>query len=261
MNHHEFERQCWAEPHRQDTEFLVARDATEANQAIYQAAQRFEHNLKDALAVAIPAELKPGILARAQRPDAVASKDRADTPKAKVAVLSGRAKTPRAGLSPAWRWAMAASVMLSLAVGGILGHQWRPAATAVNNLDVVLMEHMMHEYAAMDNVQAVSRKQINDVMLPFGFKAADGIGDVVHAAICTIKHRPGIHLILRVQNQPVTVMFINKAQIGAPRTLDYQGFSGVVRPHERGAWAVIAPDDALAGQVIQQLDSVIVRAL
>ena len=261
MNHREFERQCWAEPHRQDTEFLIARDATEANQAVYQAAQHFEHNLRDALAVAIPTELKQGILARAQRPATADPKARTDNPAATVTTLSDRANTPRTAPSPVWRWAMAASIMLSLALGGMLGYQWRPATTAPNDLNVVIMEHMMHEYAAMDNVQTVSRKQLNDVMMPFGFKAADGIGDVVHATICTIKQRPGIHLILRIQNQPVTVMFINKARIGAPQALGYQGFSGIVRPHERGAWAVIAPDDALAGRVIQQLDSVIVRAL
>ena len=59
----------------------------------------------------------------------------------------------------------------------------------------------------------------------------------------------------------MTVLFINKAQVDAMQVLGYQGFSGIVRPHERGAWAVVAPDEALAGRVIQQLDSVIVRTL
>ena len=258
MNHREFERQCWAEPHRQDAEFLAACDADETNRAIYQAAQDFEQRLRAALTVAVPADLAQTLLSRAARPDI---EDDVDNPAAKVAVVSDTTGKRGVGRPPVWGWAMAASVVLSLTLGGFLGYHWQPTESSASDLDVVIMEHMMHEYAALNNVQTVSRQQLDGVMMPFGFKATDEIGPVVHASICGIKNRPGIHLILRVQDQPVTVLFINKAQVDAMQVLGYQGFSGIVRPHERGAWAVVAPDEALAGRVIQQLDSVIVRTL
>jgi len=71
---------------------------------------------------------------------------------------------------------------------------------------------------------------------------------------CELAGRPGLHLVMRSDSGPITLLVIVDTQVAEPRLVSREGFRGVVRPVRHGSIAVIGSPDAPVEALARDLE-------
>jgi hypothetical protein len=136
---------------------------------------------------------------------------------------------------PARRFALAASVLLAVLVGGGF---WllRPQPALAREV----VEHVIHEPGSWERRQPVSRERLAAVLARAGVRF-DARLPVVYASPCPFRGRIVPHLVLQTDRGPITVMLLAHEKTGRQSRFDEGGYHGVLLPAGSGSVAVVAP--------------------
>jgi hypothetical protein len=148
---------------------------------------------------------------------------------------------------PARRFALAASVVLAMLVGGGL---WllKPQPALADEV----VEHLKHEAASWDAHEALSQAEVADVLHQAGVQF-DTSMPVVYAMACPFHGRRVPHLVVQTSDGPLTVMLLAHEKVAERQEFSEGGYRGVLLPAGEGSVAVLARGGNVTDAVAEKL--------
>jgi len=157
-------------------------------------------------------------------------------------VAGFRSKSP-----PARRFALAASVMLAVLVGGGFWLFRAPPALAGQ-----VAEHVRHEPGSWERDVQVPRAEVAAMLSAAGVEF-DSTHPIVYASKCPFNGRQVPHLVVKTEQGPLTVMLLPEENLSRQREFSEGNLRGVLVPAGDGAVAIVSRDEAvprsLAGEI------------
>ena len=201
MDHAQFKRALLADPHDPQPELLAHRAGCNECAVFAERLLRFESRLERALRVDLPAG-------------------------ASWVAPADSARTPRGAAYRRGWLAMAASVLVAVAVAGVL---WIAAPGASVAADVVT--HMAGEPDAWRQTDVpVPDAELQQVLRNTHLRLAAGSAMVSYASSCEFRGHHVPHLVIQTESGPVTVMVLVHERVSKPVQFDEQGYRGVIVP-------------------------------
>lgn len=146
------------------------------------------------------------------------------------------------------RFALAASVVLALLVGGGF---WLLQPRQALAGDV--LAHVKHESASWDANEVLSAAELAAVLQTAGVQF-DSSMPVVYAMPCPFNGRRVPHLVVQTEDGPVTVMLLAHEKVAARQEFSEGAYSGILLPAGEGSVAVLSRDgktpDAVAAKLL-----------
>jgi hypothetical protein len=148
-------------------------------------------------------------------------------------------------------WAIAASLLVVLV--GALAWFLNPRDTFAAQV----IDHVNGEaFSLVRTAQPADATELEDILDRAGIRLKPGQVLVSYAARCQFRGHAVPHLVVQTQHGPVTVLVLADETIEA-KSIDEDGFEGVVVPAPRGSLVVLGQDgDAghVAATVLNALD-------
>lgn len=145
------------------------------------------------------------------------------------------------------RYALAASVVLALLVGGGFWFLNPQPALAGE-----VAAHVVHEAGSWDLREPLSADAVGAVLRQAGVEF-DSTMPVVYAMACPFRGRRVPHLVVQTPAGPVTVMLLPHEKVPARTEFSEQGYRGVLLPAGSGAIAVLSRDGAVPESLAVQI--------
>ncbi|MGB0721527.1 MAG: DUF3379 family protein [Gammaproteobacteria bacterium] len=252
MNTEQFRQRALADPWDQDPDFLAARDADDTNAAFLEELQGLDRQLAEVMKVPVPDGLSERILARAmgdadvqaapELPPADAAKrdpGDPDTGNLQDELAQRRARTQLKNQGPFQRFALAASLVLSIGVAAFMGYRFYELQYQFDDLQSAVLAHSTHEPHSWFTKATLKRSDVQKVLLGFGGRLTRDI-PATYVNRCRLRHYDGVHLVVQEQGIPVTVYFMNKEHVDREITADDGEYLTVMMPgNDRGSWAAV----------------------
>jgi hypothetical protein len=148
---------------------------------------------------------------------------------------------------PARRFALAASVVLAMLVGGGL---WllKPQPALAGDV----LEHVKHEAASWDAHEVLTPAELADVLRTAGVEF-DSSMPVVYGMACPFHGRRVPHLVVQTADGPLTVMLLAHEKVSLRQEFSEGGLHGVLLPAGEGSIAVLARDGNVPDAVAEKL--------
>lgn len=143
---------------------------------------------------------------------------------------------------------IAAGVLLVTGLAGMLLLPRHPAP-----LEQTVLQHVHDELDHLAGQHAVSPVQLRQLLAAHGVRLENGLGPVRYAGACRIRESEGVHLVVDVNDKPVTVLLMPDESLAERRTFRDERFSGVALPVTNGSMAIIGDDPVAVQQVEQRL--------
>lgn len=171
---------------------------------------------------------------------------------ASISMIRSPVATPRgAGRSASRftrRWAIAASVALATALGGLL---WTFHPTESLAGDVVT--HMEGEPDSWSGTRALPAASVAGILAASGWRLDPGSADVVYAQSCWFRGHWVPHLVVRTDHGPVTVMPLRAERMPAAESVHARGYDGELIPFDGGSLAVMGRDPGVVTPAVLDL--------
>ena len=229
MNTNEFTQRAMADPWGRDPDFIEALRDPE-HRKLLDDIQAFDVSLKSALQVDAPEGLADRIKARNRYVAAAAQKPR-------TARFAPRRQT-------AWRFAMAAGLVLSIGLAGFFGIRFYKAEHQLELLQTAVLRHSYHEPWSWMDREVVDGRMVRVMFHGFGVDTVRDIERVTYVSRCRLDDHDGVHLVILENGRPITVYYMPREPVNRESTMRDQRFAGLVVPGgERGSWAVVVERD------------------
>jgi hypothetical protein len=151
------------------------------------------------------------------------------------------------------RWqAMAAALVLLFA--GLAGWQLRQP---VDPLGVVVLAHINQELKHLHDQQSLNLNDINHLLQPWGMKLPALPAKVNYAGVCPVGRARAVHLVVDVQNQPVTLLLLPDLRITKPQRVGDSRFVGEIVPFGEGSIAIVGESAVLVKQLEHRMASLV----
>jgi hypothetical protein len=203
----EFRRRLAAEPQARAPELYAHQDGCAACAAAWERAQQDERELLAALQVPVPAGLAERVL---------------------LAQASGAHRRHLRRRQAAL--ALAASLLLGVVGGGLF---WR--RQDAHSLPALAVAHMPDEIHSLDLTRPIGAPAINEGFAVRGLHLRGPLpGDVTYVHDCPVGPYLTVHLVSRVDNTSVAVLYVPGEHTGAVRDFDRDGWHGRIVPLQHG---------------------------
>lgn len=207
MNCLEFHRAKLAAPRESPPEAQAHAAQCAACRAFAQDIDDAERELERSLVVAVPDGLADGVLLR---------------------VRPGRAS---------WKpWALAASVLLAITLGGA-ALLYRPAAT--ENYASQAIEHVAAEPEAFSTLNARDAQSLSELIRVSGGELKAPLGTVRYVRLCPVENRTGLHIVFETPDGLATLLIVPAQPLRGSERATEAGWSALARPTQRGYYAVV----------------------
>ena len=232
MNCLAFRRICLSEPSHRSEAFLAHLEECGDCQRFAEGVGVLDGKLRAAMQVPVPKDLAARIKLRH--------------------VIGDEERTRR--VRP-WQYALAASLMLSVTIGGFLGYRVYSADRYINELRVAVLDHIKQEPDFLAASNHASPAKFKRVMAAFGGQVMDDVAPVRNAEICALKdnNEPIVHAVLQGKMGAVTVLYLKGDTVKDKVKIDDQRFTGVLLPAGKGNMAVVGernePIDVMADKL------------
>ena len=211
----EFRRRLAAEPRARDAMFFAHRDSCHAGcTEAWWRAQRLERRIEDALTIEPPEGLAERILlAQATR-------------------LRVRTRRWQVGLG------LAASLLLAVGVGTF---GWNRTAQA-DPLPAMSVAHMRHEAFSLARTQPVAEQDLRRDFAARGVDLHAMPQGAVFVRDCDVGHWRTVHLVFRINNEPVTALYFVGRSLAHARDFHHAGWQGRELPLDHGTLLLLGAD-------------------
>jgi hypothetical protein len=149
--------------------------------------------------------------------------------------------------APARRFALAASVLLAVLLGGGFWLLKPQPALASEVLD-----HVRHEAASWDAREVLTPGELADVLQKAGVQF-DTSMPVVYAMACSFHGRRVPHLVVQSADGPLTVMLLAHEKVSVRQEFSEGGYHGVLLPAGEGSVAVLAREGNVSAATTEML--------
>ena len=203
----EFRHRLAAEPQADAPELRAHRDGCAACAASWESAQQGERELLAALQIPVPAGLVERVLL----------------------VQAGGAhrrhlRRRRMAL------ALAASLLLGVVGGGLFWY-----GQDAQSLPALAVAHMPEEIRSLDLTRPIGAQAINEGFAARGLRLRGPLpGDVTYVHDCPVGRYLTVHLVSRVDDTSVAVLYVPGEHTGAMRDFDRGGWHGRIVPLQHG---------------------------
>jgi hypothetical protein len=149
--------------------------------------------------------------------------------------------------APVRRFALAASVLLAVLLGGGF---WllRPESALAGEV----MEHVIHEPDSWSHQRQLSAAELSAVLQAAGVEF-DVTMPVVYAAPCPFRGHRVPHLVVQSSHGPITVMLLAHEKVPSRQEFSEGAYRGVLLPAGRGSVAVITREGQVPEGVTEQV--------
>ncbi len=220
MNCLEFRRMCLSEPASAATTYLAHRKACEDCRRFAEGIDVLDGKLRSAMQVPVPEDL---------------------TSRIKLRQILGDEHRTR-GARP-WQWALAASVLVTLALGGFFAYQIRAAHQQVAAMQTAAIEHVEthHEHVLLVAQSAAlsPEAQFRHVLAAFGGRVSGSVGPVKRAFVCGMNNRPIAHAELSGVRGDVTVLYVTGERIADDTEFSGDAYKGILVPAGAGVLVIL----------------------
>ena len=151
--------------------------------------------------------------------------------------------------APSRRFALAASLVLALIVGGGFW-MFRPATALAG----AVVAHVAGEAGSWDMRQPLPPAEIAAVLRTAGAQF-DSPFPIVYAYPCPFRSHRVAHLVVQTGNGTMTVMLIPHEQVRRRTEFSQDGMRGVLLPAGRGSVALLTRDGAVPDSVAEEIVS------
>jgi len=150
-----------------------------------------------------------------------------------------RFRAPASKPAPVRRFALAASVLVALLVGG---GAWlfRPQAALAGEL----VEHVRHESGSWALQRRLAPDEVAAVLARAGVHF-DSSMPVVYASPCPFRGHVAPHLVVHTEQGPVTVMLLPGERLAGRQEFAEEGLEGVLLPAGEGSVALLTRGGAV----------------
>jgi hypothetical protein len=157
--------------------------------------------------------------------------------------------------SPRRWYAMAASLIMTFVVGGIVWVGFAPSESIA--ADVV--KHMGYEKDAMIVTDTrVSSQLLDGILQAKGMKLAEPLTDVSYARNCWIRRTWVPHVVVQTSGGPVAVIVLPNERVMRSARFEEGGYSGEIVPMGKGAIVIAATDAQVIDEVAEKVSKAIV---
>ena len=211
----EFRRRLAAEPHARDPGFVAHRDSCHAGcTEAWWRAQKLERRLENALGIDVPGQLAERVLL--------------------AQATQARTRSRR------WRFGMALAASLVLAASiGIFG--WNRSAGA-DPLPAISVAHLHAESFALASTQPVTENDLRENFAARGLTLHEMPADAVFVRDCDLGSYRTVHLVFRIEDEPVTAMYFIGHAIAGSREFHRDGWQGREVPMGKGTLLLLGAD-------------------
>jgi hypothetical protein len=218
MNCLEFRRICLSDPYASAADFAAHRRECHECTRFAESVTAFDKKLLDAMQVPVPDDLATRV---------------------KLRQVIGEEHERR--VRP-WQWALAASIFVTVALGGFFGLQVYATNQYIAQLQASVIDHVNSEPDFVSVQGKVPSDKFARVMAAFGAEVVNKDIEplITHAYVCVMDNRPIAHIFAGTGGQ-VTVLYVTGAQIGGDTLIKDDSHQGVLIPAGSGNFAVIAP--------------------
>jgi len=211
----EFRRRLAAEPRAREAAFVAHRDSCHAGcTEAWWRAQRLERRIEAALAIEAPADLADRVLL-------------AQTTRMRV-----HARRWQVGL------ALAASLLLALGIGTFA---WNQKASA-DPLPAMSVAHLRGEAFSLALTQPVAEQALRQDFAARGVDLRAMPRNVVFVRDCDVGPYRTVHLVFRINDEPVTALYFVGRDIAQARDFHHAGWQGRELPLDRGTLLLLGAD-------------------
>ena len=161
-------------------------------------------------------------------------------------VLLRRRHAPR----PAWRvWALAASIVLSIAVG--FNTLYRTSPNDYEKYAKYAIEHVVESPESFTTERNTGSDALNMAMRSVGGRIKEPIGRVRYIKLCPVGEDSGWHIVFETPQGLATLILVPDRQIGSAASVSVSGWSALVRPTSKGYYAVVT-ESAQTSEIIDR---------
>lgn len=230
MNFSEFKQRLGADPASQDPEFLRARASSPEFAGAAAAADRFERKLVLATRLPVPANLQEE--------------------------LKGIGQAAPTGPKPWWGYALAASLLLAVAAGGVA---WRTDRPGASSLQSNLAYHYREDGAKLLlKAEGQSAGNVGEVLTHFRAQMNPELSHMVaFIKICRTPEGETAHMVLHTEHGLVTLIFMPGQAVGDGGLLAFDGMQAQLVSLAQGSAAIIGT----SGQDVSGLYALVVNAI
>ncbi|MGV6826176.1 MAG: DUF3379 family protein [bacterium] len=149
-----------------------------------------------------------------------------------------------------WIGAMVATVLLTISLGAIYLAGNLKVASNVAFSEVVI-RHVEAEPQAMQSEQVIDQQQISVLMKKLDIVQTRPIHQVIYAENCLIGTMKGLHLVLLMKGEPVTVLLMPQQASQQPQPIDGNGYHGLLLPMSKGSVAIVGEQESVLQPVAE----------
>lgn len=228
MNCLEYRRISLSEPGTRSQNYLAHRAECEDCARYADGVGALDESIMEALCVPVPSDLASRIRLRQVMQDERVSK--------------------RLSL---WHYAVAASLFLAIALGGVFGYRVYTTSQYVDRLSVAAVDHTMIErqenhFVAPHFIPQLQQQRFKQVLAAFGGKVMDDalaeLGPIVHVQVCALSNvpTPVAHFLIRGETGMITVYYVMGRKLSKPESFIIGDFKGMLIPVGRGNMAIVS---------------------
>jgi hypothetical protein len=107
-----------------------------------------------------------------------------------------------------------------------------------------VVNHIRDEIHHLREQSDNSRQHMDAVLAPFGINWQGSSLDVRFAAICVLREKLGVHLVMEHRTGAVTVLLMPGEPLTAARGFNSRGMRGMLLPTAYGSLAIVGGVDA-----------------
>lgn len=106
-------------------------------------------------------------------------------------------------------------------------------------LGQAVIEHIQAEPQALRDRDALDKRAVDQVLGAIGLRVGASLGAVTYAERCMFRARAIGHLVLDVEPEPLTLLFLPHETVDGPQTFEGGGFRGVLVAAGTGSLALV----------------------
>jgi len=131
-------------------------------------------------------------------------------------------------------FSIAASLVLLVMVGAASFHLYQ-----IRSLNDFVLAHIEHEIEQLNNTQTVSFSRLERVVSQFDVPDLSVLPAITYLEKCWMRTGYGLHLILKGQKGPVTLLFMPNESVQQSQLIEAREFSGKLYRFGQGSFALV----------------------
>ena len=168
-----------------------------------------------------------------------------------------------------WRFGLAASVLLTVTLGGLFGYEVHATNQYIERLTVSAVEHTRierqgnHVVAEHDDPSR-QKQRFKQVLAAFGAKVMDdelaALGDIVHVQVCALDSElsPVAHIVIKGSSGMVTIYYVMGRKLSKREDVEYAQYEGMLAPVGHGNFAVIGQPGEQLQTIVDKLEQAVI---